>query len=117
MRKIELVIPEWVKDGVPIYIFAGREVIARWRLGEQFEVKVVRCDFCGECCRNVPEGWPFGREEDGTCSGLVGETIRHADGQVDSGYFCMAKGDAVPFTCCRGSHSDPDVCCIRFKPR
>ncbi len=109
-----LQIPVWAESR-NIYVFAGREVIARKLINGPWEVKTARCNLCGECCRSVPPQWPFGRTPDGVCAKLKFEKIIHADGRIEEGYFCMAKGDVVPFTCCKGRHEDPEVCSIRFQ--
>lgn len=107
-------IPEWALRR-HIYIFAGREVIARKLVDGPLEIKTVRCNFCGECCHDVSSNWPFGRNEEGACAKLKYEKIIHADGRVEEGYFCRAGGPIVPFTCCKGRHEDPEVCCVRFE--
>ncbi len=114
MVLIQLEVPEWA-EGRHIYIFAGREVVARKLIDKPFEIKTVRCNLCGECCHHVSSSWPFGRNEEGACAKLKYERVKHADGRIDEGYFCRASGPIVPFTCCKGRGMDPELCCVRFK--
>jgi hypothetical protein len=75
--KIEVDIPDWA-DGKPIYVMAWKELLAytqpivKHRQGEHItkydtlKVKTVRCDGCGECCRDCvfirSNGCPFGEQ-------------------------------------------------------
>lgn len=103
-------IPQW-GEGRAIYIFADRELIYKKEIGGPWERKVVRCDLCGECCRNVGPTWPWRDPETGDCRHLKYETVHHADGTSTQGYFCRAPGPTVPFTCCKG-RGTPEECII-----
>jgi len=52
--KIELDLPDWVDDGSAIRIFKGIELVAKKFKNKPWKIKIVRCNFCGECC--TPKG-------------------------------------------------------------
>lgn len=57
--KIEIEIPDdYIKRN--LYIFAGLEPVARKR-GDYWEVKINKCNRCGECCKKITDsnGHPF----------------------------------------------------------
>lgn len=108
MVLITLEVPEWAEER-HIYVFAGREVIARKLVDKPLEVKTVRCNLCGECCRNCSDDWMFG-QTNGVCNHLRYERTPNGDG-----WFCKLRGDIVPFTCCKGKYEDLEKCCIRFE--
>lgn len=117
MATLKIPIPDFVDQSKnDIYVFWGREVIARKLRGKQLEVKVTRCNFCGLCCSNLdPNVHFFGVKEDGTCEYLKYEILHFSNGETLKGWFCKhPRGDAVPFSCCSG-RGTPKECVIKFK--
>src|SRR5512147_158939 len=52
-RKITIELPDWT-DERHIFIMAGIEMVAYALYAEDvINIKEVRCNFCGECCRNL----------------------------------------------------------------
>ena len=49
--RIELDLPDWVENK-NIYVFANFELAARKITGKEWEVKIGRCNHCGECCKH-----------------------------------------------------------------
>ena len=85
----ELILPEWTQ-GRKIRIFAGIEAVAKYEGGSWY-IKGTRCNKCGECCKNVPDKWPRGKNlETGDCLHLKYEATE---------YLCDL-GFHRPFSCC-----------------
>lgn len=101
--RIELDLPDWVEER-HIRIFAGIEEVAKKMQGKPWQVKVVRCNYCGRCCMNVPDNWVCGKDpETGNCQYLTKE---------GSKYVC---GIGRPFFCCAGDPSPEEYCSIEWK--
>lgn len=103
--KIIIDIPEWAEDRT-LTLLAGNELVAKWNDAEGWKVKAERCNQCGECCCDIPEGYlPFGITGDGRCKML------QPDGTCGAGHM-------KPFACL----GDPEPtdwdrlgCSIRYK--
>jgi hypothetical protein len=96
-------LPKWT-EGRHIYILAGIELAAR-KTGPDWETKVSRCSHCGQCCMNVPDGWPEGRNnKTGNCKHLI---------FTGKDWMCDYGGDR-PFSCCISDGERTD-CAIKWK--
>ena len=62
---INLEIPDWAGEN-EIYIHSWTELVALMRRDGKWYVKTSRCNHCGECCKNLSEGFPY-RDKDGNC--------------------------------------------------
>ena len=85
--KIELELPDWV-DKTHIYILAGKELVAYRYLEGGWQIKKIRCDKCGKCCRTWDDTQDFPQSVKGVCVYLV-------DNQC-------SLGSSKPFGCCIG---------------
>ena len=56
MKKVTFLVPDWAEDK-NLRLFAGIELCAQRLDGQKMQVKTVRCNFCGECCFQMPETW------------------------------------------------------------
>jgi len=79
-------LPGWV-EGRRLHLIAGRETVAIFEPGSGWRVKTVRCNLCGECCREPGQNWPLGTQLiDGIeyCSGVrkVGDEFSCETGYV-----------------------------------
>jgi hypothetical protein len=105
MKKIEVILPDWVEETRNIYVFAGAELIAIKELNDsELRVKTNGCNMCGKCCMNVPDDWEYG-VKDGNCQHLIQD--------VDK-YVC-SLGSNRPFMCCASDDSEKDFCCITWR--
>lgn len=103
--KVELDIPDWATDRI-LTLLAGQELVAIWNEADGWKVKIERCNLCGECCCDVPEGHlPFGITGDGKCKML------QKDGTCGAGHM-------KPFACL-GDPAESEFknlgCSIRYK--
>ena len=106
--KIEIEIPDWCAER-NIYVVAGIELAAYKNATESiFHIKTVRCNQCGECCKNLPLNNQMDLLSNGDCSSLV------PDGEK----LICRKGAYRGFNCCV---SDPIMgkqigtnCIIRY---
>lgn len=110
--KIEIEVPDWVNDGSAIRIFKGIELIAKKFLNKPWEIKTVRCNFCGECCTIDSPGWKdttVEARDDGYCTQLIPKSD-------EPGKFICKLGSGRPFSCCAyaAGINDKDKCCIRW---
>ena len=105
-NKIELELPEWANKK-HIRIFAGVELVAYKKVNEnEFSIKTSRCNFCGECCKNVRIDHMFGRDkETGNCQWL------RKNGDT---YEC-GLGMGRPFSCCASVPKHISECTEKFK--
>lgn len=103
-KAIDLLPDEWKAQRV-ITVLADQELFASYNSQDGLKVKVVRCNFCGECCLDVPDDHlSFGTNGEGKCNKLIMD---------EEGWKCGA-GYEKPFSCL-GDPSDPDYnCCIRY---
>jgi len=111
--RIKLNLPDWADDGAAIRIFKGIELVAKKFKDKPWEVKTVRCNFCGECCTVASPGWKDTTVEvrdDGYCVELIPKSD-------EEGKFLCRLGSGRPFSCCAyaAGSDDQDVCCIRWK--
>ena len=67
--QITIEIPEWAEKN-HIYVFAGIELLAYRHLGQPVKIKELRCDKCGDCCRNIKGNFP--PQTNGVCDYLRG---------------------------------------------
>ena len=106
--KIEITLPDWC-DERDIVVLAGIE-LAAYKLATQnnFNIKQVRCNFCGECCKgHKPNSLPFINWE-GTCIHLI------ADGEKQ----ICGLGEYRSYACCscdpiKGREKNTQ-CCITY---
>lgn len=100
--KLKLTLPDWADDMLELYIITGTgEVVAKRIKGQKWQVKIVRCKHCGECC--VPSG------QTEKCNWLKVE---------DPGLGTLMCGNPDrPFHCVKGNGTldCPDKCSVRFK--
>lgn len=102
--RIELDLPDWA-EGRHIYVMAGVEEVARKPPGRPWQIKTVRCDLCGGCCKKVGQNWRMGRDpETGWCARLR---------QAGPEFYCDL-GLMRPLACCVGEPQS-EFCCIRFE--
>jgi hypothetical protein len=114
--KVLIEIPDWTDlENKQILIMNQREVIAKKEIGQDYEYKTVRCNYCGVCCHDVGADWLYGRDENNICLELKYQEYHHGDGTVQKGWMCTAKGSEVPFSCTIGRDPDPNKCVIRYK--
>lgn len=100
---VNLKLPDWVEER-HIRVFAGIEEVAKKYHGKSWQVKIVRCQRCGTCCKHVSKNWHFGKDsKTGWCSKLV---------FYANEYSCGMKR---PFTCCCGDAEGEDYCSIKWK--
>ena len=103
--KISIEIPDWVIDEKRnIYILAGIEEVAHKHYGKSWEVKTTRCNMCGKCCMDVPDGWTHGKE---------GNDCKHLT-YVANEYRCGLLVNR-PFGCCIGDNAEKDYCIITWR--
>jgi hypothetical protein len=103
---MKLKLPDWISPDSTIVILAGQELVAFKEGSDDWKVKKTRCNKCGACCLEVPEGYlPFGTNGEGRCNMLNDDMT------------CGA-GIKKPFVCLR----DPPIsalkdlgCCIEYK--
>ena len=91
--KIELEIPDWAFEK-EIYIHSWTELVALRREDGKWYVKTNRCNMCGDCCKNLGEGFPY-RGEDKTC-------IYLKDNKCSMGLH-------KPFSCIMDFHDTPSL--------
>ena len=104
---IKLEIPDSFHDQRLTLIAGNRELVARKNPWENFwEVKVVRCSNCGECCLGLVGGqfknFPFPIDDEGRCSKLVQEGER---------LMCRNTGHDLPFRCLTDPALENVPCC------
>lgn len=91
------------KDRV-IMIMAGVELVAfKYPHEDEWSVKTVSCNLCGECCMDEPNS-PYGNDDEGKCNKLV---------QYGDTWECGALHER-PWTCLGDPINNP-FCCIEYK--
>ena len=113
LEELERQLPEWMKQGQAIRIFAGIELGIKKFKDKPWELKIVRCNFCGECCTLQSPGWQgttVKAERDGYCVALIPKTD-------EQGKFVCDLGAGRPFSCSAyaAGLNDEDICCIRWE--
>lgn len=111
--RIEIDLPEWTDNGSAIRIFAGIELVAKRFQNKPWEIKTVRCNFCGKCCTIKGPGWKDTTVE-AKDNGYCVELIPKSD---EKGKFVCRLGSGRPFSCCAyaAGKNDKDICCIEWK--
>lgn len=106
---MKIVFPDWAKEKAKhntIMILIGNELVAHKKPREDWQIKKVRCNQCGECCLDVFDLTPFGSDDEGKCNALKKEGDK---------WICTA-GANKPFRCLsdpnKGNVSD---CCIEYE--
>ena len=108
MDKFLSLLPKWARNKAkdnPTIILVGNELVAVKNPRENWKLKKVRCNQCGECCMDIPANLlPFGTNESpsGKCNMLEKEGEK---------WLCRA-GHMKPFSCLFDP-ADTD-CCIRY---
>lgn len=105
--RVVIDIPDWVSKHQLLTLLAGQEVVAFKWPGEDWKIKVERCNQCGECCLDIPQNHtPFGADEEGRCNALKEE-----DGKL----ICTA-GRNKPWCCLHDPLNIDELgCSIRYK--
>lgn len=84
-KALEL-LPDWAQ-GKKIILTANQELVAKRDPESELKVKAVRCNYCSECCLEVPDDYlSFGTNGEGKCNKL-GE-----NGKCEAGH-------QKPFSC------------------
>jgi len=98
-------LPDWVGGDHSVMLLSGLELVAYKHPKEDWKIKKVRCNQCGQCCHDTPVGHtPFGSKDD-VCNML----------EFESGKFHCRAGFKRPYKCLPdpipGIYSE---CCIRY---
>ena len=106
--EIKLTIPDEYKNR-RFWLVADQELVASKEPVDDFwEVKDIRCNFCGSCCMDVPPNHlPYGTDDEGKCNMLIKQS---------TGEWKCDTGHAKPWSCLGTPNKDnaPD-CCVTFK--
>lgn len=107
--KIEIDIPDWCKNE-NLYLLNKNELIAFKMVDSGWQIKSVRCNKCGECCKHHPkEGAYFPIKGDGSCVHLV----------KDGNAFICELGMEKPLACVLGEPEGKEYkqfgCSIKYK--
>jgi len=113
LEELERQLPEWMKQGQAIRIFAGIELGIKKFKDRPWELKIARCNFCGECCTLQSPGWQdttVEAREDGYCVELIPK-------DDEQGKFLCNLGAGRPFSCSAyaAGPNDEETCCIRWE--
>lgn len=107
MRTITIELPDWT-DERHIFIMAGIEMAAYALYGEEvIHIKEDRCNFCGECCRNLKINIePIGPDK----------SCIHLETPIQGMSEC-GLGRKRPFDCSTGMHRKGRTpgCCITYR--
>lgn len=113
LMRVELDLPDYVDDDSAIRVFKGIELVAKKFKDKPWQIKTVRCNFCGECCTLQSPGWQgttVKAKRDGYCIALIPKTD-------EQGKFVCELGAGRPFSCCAyaAGPNDTEKCCIRWQ--
>ena len=99
--KIELDVPDFlIDDGQAIRIFSGIELIAKKFKDQSWKIKIVRCNFCGECCTLAVSGTKGIDLKTGYCKHLI-------ESEKPNKKICEL-GASRPFSCCAYAAGEDD---------
>lgn len=101
-ERVEIELPDWCKER-HIRVFAGIEEVAHKKVGHKWQVKTVRCNKCGECCKNVV--FPKSRIDPKT------DWCIHLKYYANE-YLCDTNR---PFFCCGADSVGEKYCCVEWK--
>jgi len=100
-----VILPKWINPKDTLMILCGQELVAFRTPEGDWKVKQIRCDQCGECCLDTPDGHtPFGSDDEGKCNALEKEGDK---------WLCTA-GARRPFRCLPDPKEGLYDCCIRY---
>jgi hypothetical protein len=109
-QKITFEIPGLASDRRAVIFLGGEYYIVRESDNKVYR-KIVRCDMCGECCRDPGLEWPLGIQTiDGTV--YCGKVYK-----INNEFFCEA-GSLQPVGCAREiprKHLPHPECIIRYE--
>jgi hypothetical protein len=105
VEKMLALLPDWAQ-GKSIKLIANQELVFRQDPDEPLKIKIERCNYCGQCCLEVPDNYlQFGTNGEGRCNKLTD------DGKCSAGH-------QKPFACIddppESEFEDLD-CCIRYE--
>lgn len=102
--KIELEVPDWVVNR-RILILAGGECVAqKMPDDDHWNVKVDRCNHCGECCLDSPPT-PYGLDDEGKCVKLVLERgVWECTAGLDKPLRCVLDPNLIEYGPCNITH-------------
>jgi hypothetical protein len=105
MNTINFKLPEWIDENQTLTLLCGQELIAFKHPNEEWKIKKIRCNQCGECCMNIPDNFLYGTNGEGKCNKLVKEGDK---------WLCTAGKDK-PFCCLQDPANIEEIgCCIRY---
>lgn len=103
-------LPPWAKNQ-RITLLAGMELLVSYAPGGKIKIKIVRCDFCGQCCMDlIPDHktmTPWGVDSEGKCNALR----KNRNGE----WICDPPGgrQQKPYACLQDPlKSNTPECCI-----
>jgi hypothetical protein len=98
--------PNWVDPHGTLILLCDQELVAYKEPRKEVRVKKERCNQCGECCLDTPDGHtPFGSDDENKCNALVKDGDR---------WLCTA-GPRKPFRCLPDPNQKIyDGCSIRY---
>jgi hypothetical protein len=101
-RKIKIDLPDWVDPNGTLMLLCDQELVAFKEPGKSIKIKKQRCNQCGECCLDTPDGHtPFGSDDENKCNALVKRGDK---------WFCTA-GAKIPFRCLPDANKRAYSCC------
>ena len=108
------IIPDFEEDEYRVInVMSGIEHRARKMPGQPWEIKTAQCNWCGKCCHNVADDWPYGKDPDtGHCVHLK-YSEGHDNGTTQLGWLCDF-GAARPHSCSVGDEAGKDYCSVKW---